>query len=106
MRGRFIRNYWESVVLGIVIFGGIGALSFYSNQKVDRLRRERDRNGVDVIGLVTSENNDLKGALVVDYCYRFAARTYANSIATNGWVTGNQPAIQKRFYVRVAVINP
>ena len=97
---------WKNIALGAVIVAGAVALSFYSNKKLDRLKRERDAHGVFVVGTALGESNDLKGALLVDYAYTFSGRVYRNSMATDRWLDGGHGAQRRRFYVRVAVGDP
>jgi len=58
---------WKNAFLGVVITAGVVALPFYSNRKLDRLRRERVEHDVYALGAALTESNNLKGALVVDY---------------------------------------
>lgn|GEM_PF-6483534 len=95
----------KNIALGAVIVAGAVALSFYSNNKLHRLKRERDAHGVFVVGTVLAESNDLKGALLLDYTYSFAGRAYTNSMATDRWLDGGAGA-RRRFYVRLAVGEP
>ena len=97
---------WKNIALGAVIVAGAVALSFYSNKKLDRLKRERDARGVFVVGTALGESNNLKGAFLVDYTYSFAGRMYTNSMATDRWLEGMAGVRRRRFYVRVALLDP
>jgi len=101
-----IRTYWERILFGIVVIAGIFALSFYSNKKLDRLKRERDAHGVFVIGTAIGEENDLKGTLVVEFSYSFAGATHIGSMATDRWLNVKPDAPRRNYYVRVAVADP
>jgi hypothetical protein len=104
MRNPFGKVYIEGIGLGIVVLGGVIALSFYSNKKLDRLKQERDSQGVFVIGTATSEDNNLKGTWVVEYSYAFKGKKYSNSIATDTWIKLNEG--RRRYYARIAVAHP
>jgi hypothetical protein len=98
--------YWKNAFPGVVITAVAMALSFYSSKKLDRLKRERDSNGVFVVGTALTESNNLKGVLIVDYNYSFAGRVYTNSIPTDKWLNLGAGARLRRFYVRLALADP
>ena len=100
------RLNWKNIALGAVIVAGALALSFYSNKKLDRLRREREAHGVFVVGTALAESNNLKGALLVDFTYSFAGRVYSNSMATDRWLDAGRDVRRRRFYVRLSLLDP
>jgi hypothetical protein len=97
---------WRNIALGFLIVAGAVALSVYSNKKFNRLKRERDAHGVFVVGTALAESNNLKGTLLVDYTYSFAGRVYTNSMATDRWLDIGAGVHRRRFYVRVAFLDP
>lgn len=98
--------FWKNAFLGVMITAGAVVLSFYSIKKMDRLKHEREANGVFVVGTALAESNNLKGALVVDYSYVFAGKVYTNSTATDKWLNEKSDGRRSRFYVRLAVADP